>query len=71
MSDRFSLQPNCSVCGTDLDKGNEYDQTLMMPVGEFVDLTCPKCGTAWRFWIEVVTRQKKIGQKKIKTKDIL
>lgn len=66
MSDRFSLQPNCSVCGTDLGKDDEYGQMLMIPVGEFIDLACPKCGIVWRFWIEVVTRQKKIGQKKIK-----
>jgi uncharacterized Zn finger protein len=66
MSDRFSLQPKCSVCGIDLDKDDEYGQMLMMAVGESIDLTCPKCGTVWRFWIEVVTRQKKIGQKKIK-----
>jgi len=52
-------------CGTNLD-GDEYGQMLMMAVGESIDLTCPKCGTVWRFWIEVVTRQKKIGQKKIK-----
>lgn len=65
MSDRFSLQANCSVCGTDLDK-DENGQTLMMAVGDFIDLTCPKCGTKWRFWMEVVTHQKKIGQKKIK-----
>jgi len=52
-------------CGTNLDE-DEYGQMLMMAVGESIDLTCPKCGTVWRFWIEVVTRQKKIGQKKIK-----
>lgn len=65
MSDRFSLQPNCSVCGTNLEKNNEQEQMLMMPVGDFLDLTCPKCGIIWRFWIEVVTRQKKIGQKEL------
>ena len=42
-------------CGTNLD-GDEYGQMLMMAVGESIDLTCPKCGTVWRFWIEVVTR---------------
>ena len=66
MSDRFSLQPNCSICGTDLE--SEEDQMLMMPVGEFIDLTCPKCGIVWRFWIEIVTRQKKIGVKTKKLK---
>lgn len=66
MSDRFSLQPNCSICGADLDKDDEYGQKLMMAVGESIDLTCSKCGTVWRFWLEVVTCQKKIGQKKIR-----
>lgn len=65
MSDRFSLQPNCSICGTDLDQ-DESGQMLMMPIDESIDLTCPKCGVVWRFWIEAATRQKKIGQKKIK-----
>jgi len=60
MSDRFSLQPNCSACGTNLE--NKEHLMLMAP-GEFIDLTCPKCGTAWRFWIEVKTNQKKIGIK--------
>lgn len=66
MSDRFSLQPNCSVCGTDLDPEDENNFPLMMAVGESIDLTCPKCGIVWRFWLEVVTQQKKIGQKKLK-----
>ena len=70
MSDRFSLQPICSVCGTNLDEGDEYGQMLMMSVGESIDLTCPKCGTVWRFWIEVVTHQKKISQKKLKSRGI-
>ncbi len=52
---------NCSVCGKDLcdDKENQ----VFMPIGEFLDLTCQKCGVVWRFWIEIATRQKKIGQK--------
>jgi predicted RNA-binding Zn-ribbon protein involved in translation (DUF1610 family) len=49
MSDKFSLQPTCSVCGTNLNE-DEYGQMLMMAVGESIDLTCPKCGTVWRFW---------------------
>jgi len=64
MSDRFKLQANCSGCGTDLNKADEYGQMLMMAVGESIDLTCPKCGTVWRFWIEVNTNQKKIEAKK-------
>lgn len=70
MSDRFSIHPNCSVCGTDLDD-NEYGMMLMMPVGEFIDLACPKCGIMWRFWLEVSTQQKKIGQKKVNKKEKL
>jgi len=66
MSDRFSLNPSCSVCGTDLDKDDEYGQILMMAVGESIDLTCPKCGIVWRFWIEAKTNQKKISEKKQK-----
>jgi predicted RNA-binding Zn-ribbon protein involved in translation (DUF1610 family) len=66
MSDRFSLQPNCSVCGTDL---NRNEPMLMLPVGESIDLTCPKCGIVWRFWLEVKTNQKKVGEKKIKRRD--
>lgn len=62
MSDKFQLQANCSVCGADLNK-DENGQMLMMAVGESIDLTCPKCGIVWRFWIEVVTCQKKIGKK--------
>lgn len=64
MSDRFSLQPNCSVCGTNLDNESKYNMPLMMAVGESIDLTCPKCGIVWRFWMNVTTNQKKIGQKK-------
>lgn len=64
MSDRFSLQPNCSVCGTNLDE-DEDGQILMMAVGESIDLTCSQCGIVWRFWMEAKTNQKKIGQKKI------
>lgn len=64
MSDRFSLRPNCSTCGINLDKDDEYGQILMMPVGESIDLTCPKCGTVWRFWLEIKTNQKKISIKK-------
>jgi len=64
MSDRFKLQANCSVCNTDLNKADEYGQMLMMAVAESIDLTCPKCGTVWRFWLEVKTNQKKIGIKK-------
>jgi len=65
MGDRFSLQPKCSVCGYNLEEDQE--QLLLMAPGEFIDLTCPKCGTEWRFWIEVKTNQKKLGLKK-KTK---
>jgi len=64
MSDRFKLQANCSVCSTDLNKADEYGQMLTMAVGESIDLTCPKCETIWRFWIEVNTNQKKIEAKK-------
>ena len=62
MSDRFELKADCSVCGIDLNKSDEYGQILMMPVGESIDLTCPKCGIVWRFWLEVKTNQKKIGE---------
>ena len=64
MSDKFLLKPNCSVCGVDLC-GDDENQ-LFMPIGEFLDLTCQKCGVVWRFWIEIATRQKKIGQKDLK-----
>lgn len=63
MSDKFSLQPNRSICGITLEADKD-EQMLMMPVGEFIDLTCPECGAVWRFWTEVVTRQKKIGARK-------
>lgn len=62
MSDRFLLQPNCSACGTSLEDISNL--MIMMSVGESADLTCPKCGTIWRFWIEIEANQKKIGKKK-------
>jgi len=60
MNGIYSLQPNCSVCGINLNKNG---QILMIPVGKYINLTCPKCGIIWRFWIQVTTNQKKIGQK--------
>lgn len=69
MSDRFVLQLKCSKCNIDLNKGDEYGQRLMMAVGDDIDLTCPKCGTVWRFWIDVEPKQKKVGKKKINRKN--
>lgn len=67
MATKYSLNANCSNCGTDLNEPDpETGQFLMMETGESIDLTCPKCGVIWRFWIEPITQQKKIGEKKIK-----
>lgn len=64
MSDRFSFQPICTDCNLSLDTEDSNSFRLMMAVGESIDLTCPKCGAVWRFWLDIVTRQKKIGTKK-------
>ena len=64
MSDYFSFKPICKKCGFDLSGDNEMGFGFMMPVGKTVDLTCPKCGTVWRFWFELSARQKKINTKK-------
>ena len=61
--DKFLLKPNCSVCGVNLNK--DKSQELFLSLGESVDLTCPSCGVVWRFWLEIATNQKKIGQKEI------
>lgn len=62
MSDRFFLKPKCSTCNTDLDD-DPYGQKLMAPIGESIDLTCPKCKTRWRFWMDTVRRKKKLNVK--------
>ena len=68
--DRFLLKANCSVCSTNLNEPDEQTgQELFLPIGDSIDLTCPKCGTIWKFWISIETRQKKIGEKRNKIKD--
>ena len=64
MSDRFSLEPYCLDCGSNLNELDSNTPMLMMAVGESIDLKCPKCGTVWRFWFELSTHQKKISTKK-------
>ena len=63
MSDRFLLRPNCSICGADLGKN---DVPLMLAIGDVINMTCPKCKTVWRFWLQIVTNQKKVGERKKK-----
>ena len=65
MGDRYSLQPNCFVCGQNLEKDQALP--LFMAPGESIDLPCSKCGIVWRFWIEIKINQKKIGVQKRKS----
>ncbi len=67
MSDYFSFEAICKNCEFDLSRDGETGFRIMLPVGESVELTCPKCGTIWRFWLELLTHQEKIDTKRIKT----
>lgn len=54
MSDRyyFSGQFKCMYCKIDIDGTKELGE-LGLTSEDTINLTCPKCGAKWQFWVSV------------------
>jgi len=56
MSDRYLIEQKCKKCGEDL---TDYeDMPLFLSTENEIILTCPKCKTKTKFWLEVKQKSK-------------